>query len=229
MKHAAPPPIRHSAVSGTARKRRTSLLAAATLALGLAGCSVLPQRPPPHALTAYRITLPSPSQTKTAAACPSVRVAMPTAAAGFGGPSMRYSESPGTVASFAFHRWAAPPARMFEPLLIRSLSDSGLFQSVLAADAPAAAPLQLDTQLVTLLQRVSGTQSQVHLVVRASLSDLRSHRQLSARRFAVDTPADAATPAAGARATDVAVAQMTHELIGWLDGLAHSDQCSPGH
>lgn len=227
MKHAAPPTVRHSA-SVAARGPRTSLLMAATLALGLAGCSVLPKRPPPHALTTYRITAPSTSQTKATIACPGVRVAMPTATAGFGGPSMRYSESPGTVASFAFHRWAAPPARMLEPLLIRSLSASGLFQTVLAADAPAAVPLQLDTQLVALLQRVSGAQSQVHLVVRASLSNLRSHRQLAARRFTVDTPADAATPTAGARATDVAVARMTHELIGWLDGLAHSGRCSAG-
>lgn len=221
MRHAAPP---------TTTGRRAGLLAAATLACGLAGCSVLPQRQSPHALTSYRITLPAArSEAGAVPACPAVRVATPSAAAGFGGPAMRYSTSTDTVASFAFHRWAAPPARMLQPLLVQSLSDSGLFQAVVAPDSPASASLQLDTQLVALLQRVTGTRSQVQLVVRASLSNLRTHRQLSAHRFVIDAPAEAATAPAGVRATNAAVQRLHRELTGWLAGLARAGRCSAMH
>ncbi len=212
------------------RRRSKAAFLAAAFALGLGGCSVLPQRPPPHALSTYRIALPPSTGGKTAvenAVCPPLRVAAPSAAAGFGGPDMRYSETAGTIATFAYHRWAAPPARMLGPLLVQTLSDSGLFETVLAADSPAAAPLQLDTQLVALLQRVDGTQSHVHLVVRSSLSNLRTHRQLAAHRFVIDTPAKAATPEAGVQATDAAIARWNHELVDWLDGVAHTGRCSP--
>ncbi|MEJ2629942.1 MAG: ABC-type transport auxiliary lipoprotein family protein [Acidihalobacter sp.] len=207
--------------------RRAGLSAAAILATGLAGCSVLPQRPPPHALTSYRITLSDThASARTSPACPAVRIAAPTAAAGFGGPAMRYSENPGTIANFAFHRWAAPPARMLEPILVQSVSASGLFEAVLAPDAPAGAPLQLDTQLLALLQRVTGPRSTIHLAVRASLSNVRTHRQLSAHRFVIDIPAQAANAPAGVQATDAAIGQFSHELNAWLAGLARDGQCS---
>ena len=220
-------PSRNVAI-GSGRRSRTPLFLAAALVFGLTGCSVLPQRSSPHALTTYRITLP-PSSGKSSAAsatCPALRVTAPTATAGFGGPGMRYSDAADTISSFAFNRWAAPPARMLGPLLVQTLSDSGLFETVLAADSPAAAPLQLDTQLVALLQRVDGVQSHVHLIVRSSLSNLRTHRQLAARRFVIDTPAKAATPEAGVQATDAAIARWNHELLDWLDGLARDGRCS---
>lgn len=225
-------------VSATPRKivanpqrRSKAVLLAAVFAFGLGGCSVLSQRPPPHTLSAYRITLP-PSTDKPAvetAVCPPLRVAVPTAAAGFGGSDMRYSETADSIAAFAYHRWAAPPARMLGPLLVQTLSDSGLFETVLASDSPAAAPLQLDTQLVALLQRVDGVQSHVHLIVRSSLSNLQTHRQLAARRFVIDTPAKAATPEAGVQATDAAIARWNHELVAWLDSVARSGRCAPAH
>lgn len=226
MKPVSAPPRKIAALP---RRRSRAVFLAAAVALALGGCSVLPQRPPPHALSTYRITLP-PSTGKTTvdtAVCPPLRVAVPTAAAGFGGPDMRYSEAAGTIAAFAYHRWAAPPARMLGPLLVQTLSDSGLFETVLAADSPAAAPLQLDTQLVTLLQRVDGAQSKVHLIVRSSLSNLQTHRQLAAHRFVIDTPAEAATPEAGVQATDAAIALWNHELVDWLGGVARSGRCAP--
>lgn len=211
--------------SSPARARRRARLpfaaasAATLLALVLGGCSVLPQRSAAPAITAYRIApQPTAAQQHGNAVCPAVRVAEPTAAAGFTGPAMRYSTATDTIASFAFHRWAAPPAQMLAPVLVRALSGSGLFRSVVAPESPASAPLQLDTHLVALLQQVDGGRSRIHLVVRNSLTALSSRRQLAARRFVVDVPTAAVDPAAGASAANTAVARWSEELTRWLAG-----------
>lgn len=210
--------------------KRPSRTAAALALIGvLGGCSVLPQRSPPPTVTAYRITTPElprhPIVEKPA--CPTLRLEDMETAAGFSGSAMRYSETPGTLDHFAFHRWVAPPNRMLDPLLLQTITASGLFDGVITASSPANATLQLDTRLIALTQRFRKTGSSVHLVIRASLSDLATHRQIAARRFVIDEPADAATPEAGVRATDRAVTRLTRELTLWLRKLStHSSPCS---
>lgn len=201
-----------------------ALLAAVMLVFGVAGCSVLPQRQTPHALTTYRITAPTVHPAaKTRSSCPALRISSPTAVAGFSGPAMRYSETPGTIAPFAFHRWAAPPASMLGPILVQTMSDSGLFATVLDSNSPGTAPLQLNTQLIALVQQVDGMQSHIHLVIRVSLTDLVAHSQIAAHRFVIDRQASANTPGAGARATDAAVARWTDELVTWI----HNEHLCP--
>lgn len=200
--------------------------AGAAFLLGLGACSVLPNRTPTQAITDYRLTLPAQAAPPVAAhpTCPALRVAAPVAAAGFGGREMHYSTSPHTLSSYAYHRWAAPPALLLEPVLVQALSQSGLFSTVIAGAAPGAAALQLDTRIDTLVQRIHGKIGNLHLVVRASLSDLHNRRQIAARRFVVDVPA-AANPEAGARATNQAVARWTRELIAWI---RNGHLCSSG-
>ncbi|WP_198034067.1 ABC-type transport auxiliary lipoprotein family protein [Acidihalobacter ferrooxydans] len=196
------------------------------LASSLSACTVLPERAPPHPITTYRLTLPTTTQpTGGAANCASVRINAMTTAAGFSGTAMRYSEAAGTIADFAFNRWAAPPARMLDPLLVQSMSNSGLFRSVLGPGSPATATLQLDTELISLVQRVTGSHSTAHLVMRVSVNNLTTEHQIAARQFVIDQTASAATPEAGVTATDAAVARWNTELIDWLRQLGRSGLC----
>lgn len=191
--------------------------AAVAILFNLGGCSILPTRTKPPLITDYRLTLPASATPHSGRnpICPALRVATPGAAAGFGGRDMRYSTSPHTLASYAYHRWAASPARLLEPVLVQALSQSRLFSTVITGASPGDATLQLDSQIDALIQRIHGSVSDVHLVVRASLSDLHNRRQIAAHRFVIDVPT-AANPAAGARAANQAVARWTRELIVWI-------------
>lgn len=200
-------------------------LAALTLLVSMAGCSLLPKRHPSEQVIAYRIAPPAAKAPQTdSPACPDLRVVTPTAAPGFGGTAMRYSTAPYQIADFAYHRWVAPPAAMLGPVLVERLRADGLFGHVLDAGSGGGAPLQLETRLIDLTQVFVGQQSHIRLTVGSTLVDTANDRTLSTRRFAIEV-ASAPNPVAGVAATSQAVAQWLDKESAWLRQLSHGDRC----
>ena len=144
--------------------------------------------------------------------CPTLLLSSPRAAPGYAGAGMAYIEEAHRIDYFAHHRWADSPARMLEPLLIRAMESSGLFQAVVQAPTTARFDLRLDTELLRLVQVFEPTESQVELTVRISLLDTQQQRVLVSDVLAVTEPATERTPYGGVIAANQAVARLLEEL-----------------
>ncbi|OBS08895.1 ABC-type transport auxiliary lipoprotein family protein [Acidihalobacter prosperus] len=211
------------------RKVATAMLASG-LFIGLAGCSLMPNRGSVQPTSTYRID-PQESAVEPLtlpAVCPDLRVVTPTAAPGFGGTAMRYSTAPFQIADFAYHRWTAPPAAMLGPVLVERLRADGLFGHVLDAGSGGDAPLQLETRLIDLTQVFVGQQSHIRLTVGSTLIDTANNRTLATRRFAIEV-ASAPNPVAGVGATNQAIEQWLDKESAWLRQLSRSGLCSGIH
>jgi cholesterol transport system auxiliary component len=125
---------------------------------------------------------------------------------------MAYMEEAHRLDYFAHHRWADSPARMLEPLLIRALESSGLYQAVVQAPTTARFDLRLDTELLRLVQVFEPTESRVELAVRISLLDTEQQRVLVSDVLAETEPATERTPYGGVIAANKAVVRLLEEL-----------------
>lgn len=196
------------------RRMALGILVLSTAVLG--GCAAIGGQNAP-AITQYQLP-PKPApvyENHTKLLCPSLRVAEPIADRGYGGTSIHYSNSPYVIESYAYHQWATAPASMLQPILIETLSDAKLFRTVLGPDAPATSSLQLNTRLIELDQRIEGKRSEIHLVIRNSLSNMIQQRQIAAQRFSVIVPSQP-DPASGVIATDTAIGRWSLQLTRWL-------------
>ena len=126
--------------------KRRLLLAA----LGLTGCSVLPQRPylerRDWPLQAHRGTTAPPHP-----GAPVLLVRTLRAAPDLGARGLRTLQPDGSVRTDPYEQWSVPPAEAVEDQLRRWLAASGLFAAVLAPGSRAHADLVLEGELLTLI------------------------------------------------------------------------------
>lgn len=143
---------------------------------------------------------------------PVVAVARPRASAGYDSARMVYVREPNELRAYARNRWAGPPARMLEPLLVEALEATGAFGAVVGPGSGLGGELRLDTELVRLEQDFSRSPSRVRLALRAALVDSASGRVLLSRRFEAEEPAPGNDPESGAAAANRAVERVLSEL-----------------
>lgn len=190
---------------------RQGLRAATVLLAGLLlqGCALLPPPEPPATLSVLD-QLPAdpprrPGRAKT------ILVLRPEARPLYDTPQMAYTLGAHQVAYFARNQWAEPPARMLQPLLVRTLEATGAF-SVITPPHTGAPVLTLRTELVDLLQDFTQDPPVLRLALRVQLSDDASHRTLATREIALGEAMGQRTPAAGVVAANAAVAKALREL-----------------
>ncbi len=145
----------------------------------LAGCTGL-QAPKVDSVHLYALDAQaaSPPQHKIPA---TLAISLPTAWPGYDTPQIVYQRQPLELEHFVTHRWADTPARMLRPLLARALEPA--FQAVIQTPGAISADYRLDTELIRLQQNFTSNPSQVQLVLRAQLIDLKDQRVLAVKRF----------------------------------------------
>ena len=196
------------------RCRRWGFVFMVLLLLNACSSSLLsPQTPP---LSTYLLEWNDAPAAHGKAGAPSIRLASITAAAGFEGPQIVYVRTPHRLEHYAYHRWVEPPSRMLEPLMMRMLEGSGLFSSVLEADSPARADLQLDAELLYLKQVFKDEGSEVQLALSVSLVDMARARQIASRRFTIVEPVTEPTPYGSVQAANRATARLLVALRRFL-------------
>ena len=144
--------------------------------------------------------------------CPTLLLSSPRAAPGYAGAGMAYIEEAHRIDYFANNRWADSPARMLEPLFMRALETSGLFQAVVQAPTTAKFDLRLDTELLRLVQVFEAAESRIEIAVRINLLDTHSQRVLVSDVIEVTEPASEQTPYGGVIAANKAVAHLLEAL-----------------
>ncbi|WBV44059.1 ABC-type transport auxiliary lipoprotein family protein [Pseudoroseomonas cervicalis] len=129
------------------RTTRRALLVLAPL--GLAACSVLPDRP---YVEVRRFPLAPPPPPATGGRGRRVLLLrLMRAAPGQEARGLRSLREDGTEQVDYYAEWSAPPAELAEEAMRRWLAGSGLFSAVVAPGSRAAADLTLETELTALL------------------------------------------------------------------------------
>lgn len=191
----------------------------ALIALALtSGCSsILPSRET-GAKNLYVLETGAVSEPRFAPQGPSIQVSRIRTAPGYGGTAMIYVQQQHRLDHFLHHRWADPPARMLEPLVIGTLEASGIFSAVVSPDARARTDLRLDTEFLRLVRIFDGEQSRVDLSIRASVIDTDRAGVSRSRVIEVTEPVVGPTPYGGVEAANRAVARLLEKLGLFLEG-----------
>jgi len=147
---------------------------------------------------------------------PDIQLNSITAAPGYDGPQMIYFRKPHQLEFYAHNRWAAPPGRMLEPILLRMLEDSGLFRGVAGPDIAVDAELTLNVKLLYLKQVFSNLSSEVDMALEVDLVATVDARLIASHRFSVVEPVTEPTPYGGVQAADRATRRLLASVQTFL-------------
>lgn len=148
---------------------------------------------------------------------------------------MLYTESAHSIASFAYHRWAAPPASMLTEALVNALGASGLYRGVLGPVNPGNGDLTLAVTLQSgPLQSFTGRadekggnagSSTESLVLSASFTHTQSGELIANKTFD-GSMAAAADPYGGVAAANALAGKLFGEMLDWLAQTNGTLACS---
>jgi cholesterol transport system auxiliary component len=197
--------------------RRPLIRAIATLALaaGATACSSL--LPPPAPAPSLHVLDARPA---AAAQAPQRRervleVSAPKAWPGFDTAQMAYTTKAHALDYYANNRWADAPARMIGPLIARAVEQTGAFRAVVQPPATVAADLRLSTELVRLQQNFAAKPSEVELVLRVQLVDMRGRVVVATRTFEATEAAPSEDPQGGVIAANRALERLLVQVAAF--------------
>jgi cholesterol transport system auxiliary component len=148
------------------------LLLLLLFSITLTACSFMGpvKTPPVHTYVLAADKTAGPSHSRTAKSKKILLVSSPAADASYQTTQMIYTLRPFTYSSFAYHRWAAPPADMLASALTNSLQSSGCFDAVVMPPFSGNADAILETRLRVLQQEFHGETSQAHLSMQVTFT-----------------------------------------------------------
>lgn len=189
------------------------LLIALVLLACLPGCSIIPLgKDKAREQRIYLIDSSTEVVRAGQRGCLVVVVNPPEPAPGFGGALMLYSREANRLEQFSYSRWAAAPARMLEPLILRTLRETEAFEAVLPAPAAIVADLRVEADDVRLLQVFDGAKrSEIVLQLEARAYAPKERQLLASKQFSYNVPA-APNPAGGVQASQQAVRSLLVDL-----------------
>jgi cholesterol transport system auxiliary component len=141
-----------------------------------------------------------------------IQVSTPGARPGYDTRRMVYTKRPHEIEFFTQNQWVDSPARMLTPLLVQALESSAKYRAVVTTRSAATADLRLDTEIIRLQHEFTTRPSQVHLTVRAQLTDIQGKRVIASREFNVTEASPSEDPYGGVLATNRAVKTLLQQI-----------------
>jgi len=183
----------------------------------LAGCSLL-SSPKPEPATAILSKVPDavPHEAGVAA---TLLIARPEASSAYNTTRMAYSEKPYQIAYYRDNQWAATPGDMIEPLLVRTLEQTGAFRAILTAPETSHTDYALRTEVTELLQDYTAGAPVLRLALHLQLLD-GSGRAVADREISEQEPMRAANSSAGVNAANDALAKALGEAARFVMSAA---------
>ena len=148
-------------------------------------------------------------------------VSPPEALRGYDSVKMNYSTQPFEVKSFAHHAWLGSPAQMIHPLLTQSLQNSGYFRAVSSGIYSDKTDFRLDSQLLMLQQNFTCKPSQMVLVMKLVLNDVKNNTVIASKIFHYHIPCPSDTPYGGVLAANQVVKQFTNDAVKFVAEHKH--------
>jgi cholesterol transport system auxiliary component len=183
----------------------------------LAGCgtSLWPKATPGR--VRYTLDDGQPVQQGVAAGrdAPALVVAVPQPTPGQDSTRMLYQRQARELEAYAYAEWAATPAAMLAPLLVRALQQTGAFSAVLLAPSGTPGAWHLACEFVSLHQDFGSVPSRARLGLRAVLQGGTPRRVLAWRDFEQAAPAPTEDAAGGAAAAGQAARRMVQAVAPW--------------
>jgi cholesterol transport system auxiliary component len=177
----------------------------------LISCSALSPLPTSHS-TAYVLS-PNVTVHKTAQPRPSILYVSPVESDPlYDTAEMAYSERPYEIAYFAKNRWAEPPARLLQPIIVSMLQKSNYFKFITPYQLTGPRVYQLRTRLIKLQQIFHQQHSNLHLIASAQIINTVTGEIIISQQFDVVEPA-AANPQGGVIATNLAVGKLLKKIL----------------
>lgn len=192
--------------------RRAAIVVAAWSLLGSA-CSLAPTAPADE--VSLHLLDVRPAVATTARREQVLAISPPRAAPGVDSAAMAYVQQAHALDHYATHRWADTPARMLDPLLTRTLEDTGSFRAVVQASGGVQADLRLDTEIVQLRQSFLTRPSRVEFTLRTQLVDVPGRRVLATRYVEAVQEAPSDDAAGGVIAANAAVGRALAQVAAF--------------
>jgi cholesterol transport system auxiliary component len=151
----------------------------------------------------------------------SLFVSPPEALRGYDGIKMNYSTQPYEVKAFVHHAWLGSPTQMIHPLLTQSLQCSNYFKAVSSGIYSDKTDYRLDSQLLMLQQNFTSSPSQVELVMKLVLNDVKNNTVITSKIFHYQQNCPTDTPYGGVLAANAVVKQFTHDAVNFVGKNIH--------
>jgi cholesterol transport system auxiliary component len=153
-------------------------------------------------------------------------VSPPQAEPGFETQRMMYLKRPYELESYAVNQWADTPVRMFTPLMVQVLNQSGAWRGVIPLPSSIRGDYRLDANGFLLQQEFLQQPSRVKVTMRAQLVDLKESMIVSTRAFEAVENAPSENAYGGVLAANRAVAGLLDQIVSWLrQCVRHSPEC----
>jgi cholesterol transport system auxiliary component len=189
--------------------RRFCFVCAVAAVPWLVGCSLLL---PPKSEPVTAILNKVPDHVPTGAALPAtLLVHLPETSAAYDTTRMAYSVKSYQLAYFRDNQWAGTPAQMIQPLLVRTLQQSGLFRAILSPPESEPPNYTLRTEVLELIQDHTVSPPVLRLRLRVQLFDA-SGRPIAGHDIVEQEAMRDALPYAGVLAANDAVADALREV-----------------
>jgi cholesterol transport system auxiliary component len=146
---------------------------------------------------------------------PALVVALPQPLPGQDSTHMLYQRHAQELEAYAYAEWAATPAAMLAPLLVRALQQTGAFSAVLLAPAGTPGAWHLACEFVSLHQDFGAVPSRARLGLRAVLQGGTPRRVLAWRDFEQAAAAPTEDAAGGAAAANQAAIRLVATVATW--------------
>ena len=198
------------------RSRTGAAVLGAALALSLApGCALLP--PSTTAETTKEVLNKMPVDLPRRASRAAVLVVYPPQS----GPLydttlMAYTVKAYEVAYFSRHEWGANPAQMLQPLLVRTMQNTGFFSAVLAPPYAGHHTHALRTEIRELIADFTSEPAVLQLSLRFELIDGATGRIVAIKEIAIREPMRDRTPYASVVAANEATARALQQLAAFV-------------
>lgn len=189
--------------------------------LGLASCGSVLSPQSQRATTSYQII--DSSITVPANSCSQYKIGgtlflSPTrASAPYDSYKMYYSNDVYQLSQYGYSQWIVPPAELINQNIMKKVTASCTFKSIVFSSAVAAANYHLMTYLVTLREEIdpATNTSKAHLVIGSELSDLKQNKMLGVFMFDQTVPTDN-TPRGFVEGTSKLMTDYDNQVVDWL-------------
>jgi len=148
--------------------KRRCLTCIALAAWFLTGCSLLPPRPEPVRAMLAETPDDVPHGRRHSAV---LLVLPPATSPAYDTTRMAYSIRPYQLGYFRDHEWAETPAQMIQPLLVKTLQQTGIFVAILTPPESGHISYALRTDILELVQDHTVNPPVLRLALRLQLLD----------------------------------------------------------
>ncbi len=146
----------------------------------------------------------------------SLLITTPTAESGYKTSKMVYIRTPYRLQTFTKNKWAAAPAKLLLPIIESAVRNTRYFYAIVTPPFSGDTKFRLDTKLISLQQEFIRPNSQLRLIIKATLIRNSDNHIMATHTYKMVTPAADNTPYGGVLATSRAanaiarkIAQMT--------------------